>query len=72
MRLVIGNFETCDLPYAISECVRMIADAMYAMDFQQISGMDFFDLSKSSRESLLNDAMKERERIGKWLIQLIK
>jgi hypothetical protein len=58
-RIFILNTERGDIENAVYDCAHTLAQVMTAMDFQQISGTDFINLSDCSREEIMNEFDKQ-------------
>lgn len=65
-RITVTVNERRDFADILSDCVMTVAKMMVAMDFRQVSGTDFFDLSDSDRCTMLEDAKREIHRITEW------
>ena len=61
--LFLMHTERSSLEDAIFDCVNIIENVMVAMDFRQISGMDFIDISNSERNGIMEDANCECRRL---------
>lgn len=70
--LPIGYFERNRFDYVIIDCVSMIRKVMLSMDFKQITGLDFIDISDSNNvdetankecERLLNELGEREEKV---------
>lgn len=58
-KLFILSTERGDIESAVYDCANALAQVMTAMDFQQISGTDFINLSDCSREEIMNEFEKQ-------------
>ena len=58
-RIFILNTERGDIENAVYDCAYTLAQVMIAMDFRQISGTDFINLSDCSREELAKELEKQ-------------
>ena len=55
--------ERRQLKNALTDCAASLAKTMQAMDFVQLTGVDFVDYSKSERCHIPMDSMKECRRL---------
>lgn len=64
-KIVLINVERKSLKEILADCIITVSKTMTAMDLCQIAGMDFFDLSNSSRSDIVVDGSLEEVRICK-------
>ena len=62
-RIFLANFDNDNFELMMEDLVRACALTMQAMDFKQISGRDFFDISKLKRNEIEDNWRNEWRRI---------
>jgi len=58
-KIFLLSTERDDIENAVYDCANAILQVMTAMDFRQLSGMDFINLADCPREEIMNEFEKQ-------------